>query len=113
MNARSQAAADVLAALQATADRLGLPLHRAVLDFYETATPAEFRYIERLRASAEARRYYRDVALELAFAHLIADARGAEGISAGEIGRLVSARGLYDAGDLIGAKERLLGPAGR
>ncbi len=113
MAARSQAAADVLAALQATAQRLGLPLHLEALNFYEAATPAEFAYIDRLRASAEARRYYREVALELAFAHLIEDARGAGGIPAAEIGRLVSARELFDAGDLVGAKERLLAPAGR
>lgn len=104
MATRSEDAAALLEALGNTAGRLGLTLHREALDFYETATEADFAYIERLRASDEARRYYREVAVDLAFAHLIADAREAE---AGETGRLISARERYDAGDLRGAAQTL------
>lgn len=107
MARRSHAAAGLLAALEATAARLGLPFHRDPLDFYESATEEDFAFIERLRDSEEARRYYREVALELAFAHLIADARAA-GAPAPEIDRLLSARGLCDAGHLDAARLRIL-----
>jgi|LSQX01.3.fsa_nt_gb hypothetical protein len=112
MLARSDAAAQVLDAMRAAADSLGLTLHRDVLDFYETATVEEFAWIERLRESDEARRYYREVAVELAFAHLLADAEAGDQPPE-EISRLLSARRLYDAGEIEAANERLLAPAGR
>ncbi len=97
MAGHSQAAADLLTALGATADRLDLPFHCEALDFYETATADDFACIDRLRASAEAERYYRELTVELAFAHLIADAPE----PAAE--RLREARERWDAGDAAGA----------
>jgi hypothetical protein len=91
-------------ALQATAGRLGLTLHREALDFYERATAAQFAYIDRLRASAEARRYYREVALELAFAHMIADAPEAEAE------RLRRARERWDGGEVMSSLGRRSAP---
>lgn len=98
--------ADLLAALQRTADALGLTLHTAPMDFYREATPQQFAYIDRLRASGEARRYYQDLTIELALAHLLADARAA-GVGEGVSGRIASALSRYHAGDLLGAARAL------
>ncbi len=112
MLARSDAVARLLDGLRAAAERLGLTLNRDALGFYETAGADEFAWIARLRESDEARRYYREVAVELAFAHLIADAEAGDQPRE-EISRLLSARRLYDAGDLEAAKNRLLPQPGR
>ena len=100
--------ARLLDALHAAAEALGLPAHAAPMDFYRTATTDDFPFIERLRASAEARRYYQDVAVELAFAHLVADAEAA-GADQAAIGRLVSARRLWQGGSPGQAAARLVG----
>ncbi len=96
----------LLEALAQAARALGLQPYTAPMDFYRTATPADFPFIERLRASGEARRYYQDVAAELAFAHLVADAHAA-GAGQAVTARLVSARRLWHAGSPGQAAERL------
>jgi hypothetical protein len=103
MRSRSRAARELLDALAQTAVRLGLPLQTEPLDFYETATAEDFAFIERLRASDEARRYYRELAVHWAFAHLIGDAPEAE------VARLREARELWDTGDLLEAVGLLTG----
>lgn len=97
--ARSGELKDVLVA---TAEELGLPGHWEPLDFYEGASSAQFAYIERLRASAEACRYYLDLTIELGLAHMIADARAA-GLDEATCGRIASALNRYHTGDLRGA----------
>lgn len=95
-------AAALLTALRTTADALGLRLYSAPLDFYREATPAQFAHIDRLRASDEARRYYQDLTIELACAHLLADAR-VDNVGEGERERIAAALSRYHAGDLRGA----------
>jgi len=98
--------AELLVALRAAVEEMGLPAHAGPMEFYRGATPADLAFIEKHRASAEARRYYQDIAIELCFARAISDARDA-GAEPGEIGCLLSARAMSDAGDVGGAAERL------
>lgn len=98
-------AGELLAALAQVAGELGVRPHTAPMDFYATATPADFPFIERLRASKESRRYYQDVTIELCFAHLIADAERA-GAPKRAIARLSSAWRLYHAGYVRAAADQ-------
>ena len=98
-------AGELLEALGQAAERLGLTPYTAPMDFYHHATPEQFRFIERHRASREALRYYQDVTIELAFAHLLADAERA-GVEGAVLQRLTSARRLFHAGRLVAAARR-------
>ena len=94
----------LLQALMGFAERQGLEVGSLPLDFYRKATPDEFEYIERHRASREALRYYQDLTLEVLLARLSADAGCAVG---DEASRLSQARRLYDRGLLQRAAEML------
>jgi len=95
----------LLEALSDFAEHTSLPLFTAPMDFYEHGTPAQFPYIERLRASTEAKRYYQDIAVELAFAQLIAEAEQSPDDKTAL--QLKSAQRLYDRGHLQRAVKAL------
>ena len=101
---RIAAGSTLLEALSDFAARTSRPLFTAPMDFYEHGTRAQFPYVERLRASREAKRFYQDIAIELAFAHLVASA-GKE-----EAPELKRARRLHDCGRLTDAAEALSSP---
>jgi len=95
----------LLKALSEFADRAQMELSARPLDFYENATAEQFAYIERLRSSNEARRYYQDIAIEFAFVELIAHAE--KGTDDEMATRLETARRLYDRGHLQRAVKAL------
>ncbi len=104
LTARLAANSALLKAISDFAARTSLPFFTAPMDFYERATPAQFPYIERLRASREARRFYQDITIELAFSHLILHADKQQ---APELKRV---RRLYDCGRLTDAAQALNSP---
>ncbi len=100
--------AALMQALSEFANRVQVQLPPGPLDFYENATPRQFAYIERLRSSTEARRYYLDIAIELAFAQLIAQAEQSPDDKAAL--QLKAAQRLYDRGQLQRALTALATP---
>ena len=97
--------AGLLAQLAATADALRVDIPAGPMDFYRNATEREFAYIDRLRASTEARRYYQDISVEMAFGSLM---QACEQSDAGKwAGRLKRARRLWDMGSPLRAAEEL------
>lgn len=97
--------AGLIEQLAATAGVLRVSIPSGPMDFYRNATEREFAYIDRLRASTEARRYYQDIAIEIAFGGLI---QACEGNGSKEsIGRLKRARRLWDNGSPQRAAEEL------
>lgn len=104
-------AEELLDAIEAAAQALGVRPHTAPMDVYRTATVAEVPAIERYRASAEALRFYRDVAVALGLAHLARDA-GAAGAPDDHRQRIDAALHLADGGDLRAAAVVLRGLAG-
>lgn len=95
----------LLEQLATTAEALRIGIPTGPMDFYEHATEREFAYIDRLRASTEARRYYQDVAVEMAFGGLI---QACEDSGSKEwAGRLKRARRLWDVGSVLRAAEEL------
>lgn len=71
--------ATLLEALDSAATALGIELSPGPMHFYHNATESDFPFIDRHRASDEARRWYQDLAIELAFAELLAATRDADG----------------------------------
>ena len=93
---------ELLAALAKLSGRACLP--SGPIEFYEKATEKQFRYVRRMRQSQEARRYYQDVEVELAFATLVESK-----LPAAARKRVEQARGLADQGLLREASAILNG----
>ncbi len=97
--------AGLLEQLATTADVLRLSIPSGPMDFYRNAADREFPFIDRLRASTEARRYYQDISVEMAFGSLM---QACEQSDAREwAGRLKRARRLWDMGSPLRAAEEL------
>lgn len=97
--------AGLLEQLAATADLIRVDSPSGPMDFYRNATEREFPCIGRLRASTEARRYYQDIAVEMAFGRLIQACEQEK--SRERAGRLKRARRLWDVGSPLRAAEEL------
>ena len=92
---------DMLAALRALRGETELP--GGPMAFFRTATPEQFRGVDAMRGSAEARRLYQDLEIELAIATLLEQGAATDAVR--------QARELVDRGQLRAAAAALRGDA--